>query len=452
MEIIEINRNTLSDLYVQFPENFKDLRLDGKELVYGTEHVDISHFNINDLLTAETQFSTSLSVLSSEDIFRIIRLHATLMSRTTKKEHQSQSEEEVEIIKQENPLMQNISIVRKNNEVGEIEFINIVDENGNDYLFRNDRNVDFFRVYETLKFRNMGAVVTPTQLITEINRKLYDIQLTEAKTLAEKDTTSEDFSNKMNRVNDPYRDDKMHTVYGNETDDVAIIADASSPTEHQVVTFDENEFGDLVVENHAQNVSGIDTITNSSGKTEAQTFESEVTDSVASDVQVEQEQEEEVVVALLSTQEFYDLLNSNADLTEEQRKKVDWYYGYLGDLILYEDYLLPELRDILNQFRAYVFHLEYEEPAEKINAKQQEAIDKNHSMEEQKAITVDASDPSKTDAHVKKLQLLKPDNTGSSLSPDEDIDNQGSISTLQVIAFIVGIAIILTAVTLYLIH
>lgn len=449
--IIDINRNTLANLYEQFPENFKDLSLNGNDLVYGDESIDISQFNINDLLVGETQFSTSLSVLSSQDIFKIIRLHAILMQRTSKKENASESEKKVEIIKQENPLMKNISIVRKGTDVGETEFINIVDENGMDHLFKNDRNVDFFQLYETLKYRNMGAAVTPTQLITEINRKLYDIHLTEAKSLAEKDTTSEDFANKMHRVNDPYLDDKMHMVYGNETDDVAVVADVSSPSEHQVITFDENEFGDLVVENHAQNVSGTDTITGTSPSFETQTFESSVSNDVVSDIQVQEEEEEEVVAVLLATQEFYALLNSSEDLTEEQRKKVDLYYGYLGDLILYEDYLLPELRDILNQFRAYVYHLEYDEHEFGINAKQQEAVDKNHSLEEQKAITVDASDPSKVDAHVKKLQLLKPDNTGVSLPTEDESDNQGSISTLQVIAFIVGIAIILTAVTLYLI-
>jgi len=45
MEIIEINRNTLANLYEQYPESFKDLSLDGNSLVYNGESVDISKFN-----------------------------------------------------------------------------------------------------------------------------------------------------------------------------------------------------------------------------------------------------------------------------------------------------------------------------------------------------------------------------------------------------------------------
>ena len=76
MNILEINLKTLGDLYEQFPESFKDLSMNGNYLVYKEEQVDISKFNINDLLGSETAFAASLSVLTSEDIFRIIRLHA----------------------------------------------------------------------------------------------------------------------------------------------------------------------------------------------------------------------------------------------------------------------------------------------------------------------------------------------------------------------------------------
>ena len=73
MEILEVNRNTLANLYEQFPESFKDLNMSGKYLIYNGETVDISEFNINDLLGGDNAFSRSLDGLSSEDIFRIIR-------------------------------------------------------------------------------------------------------------------------------------------------------------------------------------------------------------------------------------------------------------------------------------------------------------------------------------------------------------------------------------------
>jgi hypothetical protein len=49
---------------------------------------------------------------------------------------------------------------------------------------------------------------------------------------------------------------------------------------------------------------------------------------------------------------------------------------------------------------------------------------------------------------VKRLERIRPvDNYGVPI----DEDNAGMVSTIQVLAFIIGIAIILTAITLYLI-
>lgn len=80
MEIVDVNRNTLANLYEQFPESLKDLSMEGKYLIYSNERVDISQFNINDLLGTNEVFFGSLSVLSSEDIFKIIKLHAARLN------------------------------------------------------------------------------------------------------------------------------------------------------------------------------------------------------------------------------------------------------------------------------------------------------------------------------------------------------------------------------------
>ena len=53
MEILEINRNTLANLYEQFPDSFNGLGMSDKYLTYQGEKVDISEFNINDLLSGD---------------------------------------------------------------------------------------------------------------------------------------------------------------------------------------------------------------------------------------------------------------------------------------------------------------------------------------------------------------------------------------------------------------
>lgn len=442
MEIIEVNRNTLANLYEQYPESFKDLSLEGNDLVYGEERIDISKFNINDLMSDDNQFATSLSVLSSEDIFRIIRLHAVMLaSKEVENKQEDSLSTKIEIIKQENPLMNNISVVSRDNHNGHTEFINIVDSMGRDHLFENDRNVNIFAIYDILKFQNPGRNITPDELCNEINRKLHSIELEQAENLVESSEVQEDFANKMNNVNDPYKNDKMHTVMGNQEHDVAVIADHSASNGHRIVTFDKNEFGDLVVENHDQNISGTDTTSVAGDKQENIGFESSVSND-SSTQKFENNNEEFTIARLIPDDEFYRLLNSDAPLNEEDRKNINLYYAYLGDLILYEDYLVSELRGMLNRFRAYVYDLEYgdSDTEKEINDKQQEAINKNHELEEKKSLANGTIELEKAQENVKKLELVR-----------ESGANAGAISTIQVIAFIVGVAIILTAVTLYLI-
>lgn len=431
MEILEVNRNTLANLYEQFPESFKDLNMSGKYLIYNGETVDISEFNINDLLGGDNAFSSSLDGLSSEDIFRIIRLHAVFLHSKKKDilNKENNNEEKLEAIKEENPLMRSISIVKKVDGVITTEYFNIVDSNGEDHLFVNDRNVDIFRIYEGLKGRSNGNV-TPDELIEAINRRLYRINLENARNLSESDEVSEDFSNKMEQVNDPYKSNKSVRIYGNENNDVAIVADDRDVQKHEVVTFSKNEFGDLVTETHHQNVEDGNTTTDNN---ETAT----VTDS--QEEQVKPKEEDEIVERLISEEKFYGLLNSEFDLTEEERKSVNLFYGYLGDLVLYEAYLLPELMDILNRFRSYVYKLQYErDEAVEINNKQKEAIEKSNEFELKRDNVELTDDPNKVKNEVQKL-TLKYNNM--------DAENKGVISTLLVLSIIVIVAIILMIIT-----
>ena len=157
-----------------------------------------------------------------------------------------------------------------------------------------------------------------------------------------------------------------------------------------------------------------------------------------------------IIAKLIPTSEFYRLLNSPDELTKEERNSVDLYYGYFGDLILYEDYLLPELKTILYQFRHYVYELQYAEVPEgevarELNPKQQEAITKAEEMELRVAtVAPEEKTPEKVEENIKVLKKLMPAN-------DYNPNDTGSVSIFQVLAFIIGVSIILTAITLYLI-
>lgn len=449
MKILEVNRNTLANLYELYPESLKGLSMDGNDLVYNGEHCDISEFNINDLLNGDTNFSASLSVLSAEDIFKIIRLHAITLNGSLANEQSMENDEvKAEIIKQENPLMRNISIIKRREDGFEKEYVNIVDSNGIDHIFRNDRDVNIFNIYEWLKVHNPGREITPDELIDEVNRKLPEVGLTNAITLLDSSRVSEDFANKMRSVYEQFKDDKTIQVFGNEEDDMVVIRDLTDSTKHRVVTFEQNEHGQLVSQIQGQNVLGTDTVTTTGDNTEIDTS-SGVDEAAETEKEIIENNQSNVIATLIPTQEFYDLLNSQKELNEQERRNVDLYYAYFGDLILYEDYLLPELKTILNTFREYVFDVQFgplpEGQERIITQNQQEAIEKAEAMELKVAtVEPEVNDPEKAMETVRILRKTMPENNYNGT-------NTGSISVLQVLAVIIGVSIILTAITLYLI-
>lgn len=434
MDIFEVNRDILDNIRIQYPESVRELSLEGKDLVFRGERCDISQFNLYDLLSGDSQFANSLSVLSSEDVFRIIRLHTVMMNKTTKVEKKG-SKEKIEFIKNDNPLMKSISIVERPNGIDIDEFINIVDSRGENHLYRNETNVDIFAIYEMLKMQK--DTVTPDDLIAAIDRRLYEVRMSNASDVMETSKVSEDFSNKLKQVNDPYKTNNGYRVSGNEQDDIAIVTDLSNPQQSEIKTFDQSD-GDLVINSHNQNVSETTTTKISGTETSVVSSSSSVNEEVSSEKGVKENKEQQDLIHLMPLDDFFRLYSpsNTARFSEEERKSVNLYYAYFGDLILYEDYLLPELREILNRIRNFVIEIEINlDSLEQATERQRELINKRNELEEKKNSKDVSNDLSKEQEYVKKLMLEKP-------------NESGSISTLQVLVIIVGIAIILTAITL----
>lgn len=438
MNTLDVNINILRNLYEQYPESFRGLGLDGNKLTYNGEGVDISNFNINDLLSGNQNFFASLSVLSAEDIFKIIRLHALKMDSTLQNVQAQSNKEKMEILKVEDPLLKNISIISKNNNGYQSEYINLVDSSGRDHLFYNDRDVDLFDVYETLKNNNPGRDITPDELVSEMMRKLPEVKLNNAAYLMGSSAISEDFNNKLKLISEPYENDKNIKILGNEEHDMAIIVDLSNPSKHNVITFGKNEFGDLIFETHKPNVEGYNN-KNSNGET-ADTQGNASVDEEKIDGEVLERLEEEKIVNLISEERFYELVKSSQELNEEDKKNVDYFYSYIGDLITYEEYLLPELTGMLNRFRYFIYHLQYDDQPMGLTRNEQAAVEKAQELEEKNLENINQYSQEKVEEKVKRLELIK-ENSSS-----------GIISIVQVMAFIIGVAIILTAATLYLIN
>lgn len=441
MNILEVNRYALANLYEQFPDSFKGLRIEGEYLVFGRESCNISKFNIYDLVNGSTSFSANLDSLTAEDVFKIIRLH------TLSLESKDKNEEKLNIIKRENPLLRNVTIVPRNKKTGKEEIINIVDSNGKDNMFVNTYRIDFFEVYESVKAKNGSKEVRPEDLIAEVNRRIHRVDLESSRDLEERSNASSDYENKIRRVNEPYTDSNSVRVYGNEDLDVALVADERNNDKHDVVTFDHNEFGDTVAESHKQDIESKDTITKTESKTTIETETKEVSEK--EDIKIEDDVDEDVI-HLISSQEFYDLLNSNVELNSEQRQNVETYYAFLGDLMLYEEYLLPELMGILNTFRSYILDLNVRlEDAEAVlTINQNEAVLKATELEEK---AVQLKDRVLNDEMDYQNTVDKANERTLRLERKYQNATEGFVATSLIVGLIIVTVIIMTIITFYLV-
>ena len=442
MNILEVNRGALANLYEQFPESFQGLRIQGQYLVYGGESCDISKFNIYDLVNGSTHFSANLDSLTAEDIFRIIRLHSlSLVSK-------DKNEEKLNIIKQENPLLRNVTIIPRNERTGKEEIINIVDSTGRDNMFVNTYRIDFFDVYEAVKAKVGSSEVTPEDLIAEINRRIHHVDLESKRDLDERSDVREDFDNKMRNVSEPYNSSNSINVYGNEDLDIALISDSRSKDDHEIVTFERNEFGDTVAENHKQDIESQDTITRTGSSTTIET------DAKAEDVEEEnvlqKDDVEDEIIPLISSEEFYHLLDSNEELSAQQKEDVATYYAFLGDLMLYEEYLLPELMAVLNTFRSYILDLSVkaDEAEAALTHNQEDALDKAVELEEKAVKSKDTVVNDELDYETTQQKA-----TERALKLERKYQNasEGFVSTFAIIVCILIVVIILTIITLTLV-
>ncbi len=275
MNTTEVNREILNSIYQQYPYAVDELKLEGDFLVYKNERVDISKFNLNDLIYGDSEFAHSLVSLKSGDVFTIIKMHVQGME--------------------------------------------------------------------------LKSVPKP-----------YD---------------DENIDNTRNETN------KEHEV---REDDVENLQDVNSD----------------------------DTLS---------------------------EKEEKDKKKIVTENEFLAMFSPSIkeEFTLEEKETANVYYSFYKDLINYEDYALPWLKDMLRKFRAFVTDIEIRlDNVENATIRERELLSKRDELEEQKKDFF--TKETKQEDYVRKLTL-------------QNHDQIGSTSTLQVVALIVGIVILLTIITLSLI-
>ncbi len=148
-------------------------------------------------------------------------------------------------------------------------------------------------------------------------------------------------------------------------------------------------------------------------------------------------EDEDDSLKIISLDEYKEIINSPQSLTENERKKIDIFYNYLGLLAKYEECSHPKLRNVLKGFRSLIYELEYGNN-QRLNDKQKDAISKAQMIEIKRNETGIASGGDKDKEDVQKLELKA--------------SSSGSISALQVIIAVIIVTILLTLITFYIVQ
>lgn len=438
MNIVEQNKNTIMTLVYNYP-NLSGLEINGNFLSYNGESVDISEFNIMDLVNSDSDFSSSMDLLTAEDAFRIIRLHAIFLGSNKTKEETVDNVNNVEVIKEINPLMSNVSLVSRNNDGIQEQMLNVVDSMGQDHLFSIDRTFDVFGVYTDLSARYGRKEITPDEFVNEIRRKLPEIRLDDGRSLGERSEVSEDFKNKVNIQNEKYMSNSSATVTGNEQADVVVVGDQYG--KHEVITYDRDEQGNLISNTHGQNLkSEMTSVTNNGETVESSSMNSVGEDEEATLTDSENGKENKEA-NLITFEKYKELVNTPAQFDEVDKRDVELFYAYMGELMLYENYLMEELRNLLQKFRDFITELEIQQNEMELNDHQSEAVKKYEELVFQANNNKD-KDMSMVQEDVKKLKLIYDGSNNN---------QQGFMSTSQIIAFIIFWSLIITLIALIII-
>lgn len=435
MEILNNNIDLLTKLNAQYPESFQDIIITGNKIIFNNESLDISSVNLYDVLTNEN-ISASLGTLKSEDIFKIIKINVTLKNslndsknnKSEKEENKKDNKSNLEKLKRIDSTMNNISIVTKVNDGVKEEYFNIVDSDGQNHLFNNRYNIDIVEFYSFLKTKYGDNSLTPETLIFEVKSRLPEISLEKSSNIIDNDNHGEDFQNTIGLLDEKYKDNKLKSIQGNEETGISIVSDVNDPNNREIYTYERNKYGDLVSVEHNQNRN--ENIVNDEQVKEVNEDSNES--------EIIEEKKNNIEVTLIPEQRFYAYLASSQEFDDLQRNQVNLYYSFFADCMLYQDYLETEIVEMLRRFENYIWSIAQE--GNELTIHQTEAIQKYQEMAEQKEKKENISNEMVVE-NVKELKLVY----------DNRNQNAAFVSTLEVVWIIIGVAIILTAITLYII-
>lgn len=409
---MNLNENTLKMLQEMNPQ-LMDITIKGNMLFYKDKSVDISNFSISELTSDESPLVNDISSLSSEDVFNIINIHA-LVIETKNKGLLEDKKENVSLPEEEKTQLIAQTFKKKDSLGNEKQYIHVVDSFGKDNVYVNDYHESFEEVETFVDKVKENNALNAAELCGFLEHRFRRVHLTDTYDMLRKDGTSEDFANKIRNFDYQHHNDKNFAV-GNEEEDILISND------HTVSSYKRDFQGNLIQQNftnaQTKEVTTLPSSNNNKGSQEnnstLQGNDSNEPDApgTAENDFVNKDVDQFKVINLISIEKFKKLVNSIEEHTKEEEFELGLINAYFGELMLYRDYLLPDLKRLLQFFEQMMLEFATAKDGS-LNKNQSDELDKYYELIQKNDVIKKNKQEKNKDLMIKKLELQKPQNEG----------------------------------------
>ena len=356
--------------------NLQGIIMVGSRLKIGQNSYEIQELNFEEYFRNNMFINASLDKLTPLELFSILKTEDIALQQ-----QKVAGKNELEVIQETNPLIKNIGYITKKDEFGiNRNYVHYVDEQGMDHVLYQYAPGDVLRVYQEL-LATQGATITEKDLFHALNRKMKNVGLDSLENLQ---NPSETFSSALESLN---RDAGSSRVKGNEEHQMAVV-------DNEVYMYQKDNHGNLIRTKHALNQ-------------EEESFSQEQTQ----DAVVEEEPQHDEEVIFISEEKFYQLIMFEGTLTEEEQKQVDLFYGFLSDVMMYQDYLSEESKMFLERYKTFIMQFQLQSNEQPLSSKEEEILNKYLELCEKKK----TEELSQEKANVLQRKLVNPKTTGSFL-------------------------------------
>ena len=307
----------------QSPE-FKKFDIKDNQIGFNGQLIDFTYFDFYDFYAKNPNFKNNLPNLNAEAIFEILQIHAKFYDEENKK--QEMTTEDFDNLTKDNEILQKFHLIHNNKKVEGVvkNYIHYQDKSGKNYLLSDTNGEDVLKAYDAL-LAGRGQDFTEAELFAYLNSGKKSITLECLNDALMRNNATEEHLNNLKLLNDRNHaiGNTLDTPLGNDEEKIYI-------SNGVIITFNLNKHNEYVKESHEV-----------SGESRDVSIESSV-------------QEEKIVekekIPLISFEEYSELIFKQSPYTEEEENKIKIFENYIFDVIVYKDYLIPEIYEYYTQF------------------------------------------------------------------------------------------------------